>query len=160
VPSSLTFTPAALGGFGDASTTAVAACSNPNPAASSPRSDNPSTVIGFFFAAMIPLKFGYRGSLIFSVTDTTTGSDAVTCAEPASVTRSACTAPSSTLTECTDVTCGHPNRSANIDGNAPARPSVDSFPANTTSADTERRAAANTRDVANASDPARPSSCT
>ena len=42
---------------------------------STPRSARVRTCTGFFFAAMIPLNVGYRGSLIFSTTDTTAGSD-------------------------------------------------------------------------------------
>ena len=48
---------------------------------------------GFFLAAMMPLKDGYRGSLIFSMTPTTTGSLPRTVAYPLSVCRSIVTVP-------------------------------------------------------------------
>ena len=66
-----------MGGFGDAEVTVVSALASPTSPASTPTSARVSVATGFFFAAMIPLNDGYRGSLIFSDTDTTTGSSAV-----------------------------------------------------------------------------------
>ena len=43
-----------------------------------PRSASANVSTGFFFAAMIPLNDGYRGSLIFSTTLTTAGIEAST----------------------------------------------------------------------------------
>jgi len=42
-----------------------------------PRSAIPQVATGFFFADMIPLNEGYRGSLIWSVTLTRAGSEDV-----------------------------------------------------------------------------------
>src|ERR1700712_4453476 len=71
-PSSGTFSPADLVGRGAPDTTCVDAFANPNVEASRPRSAADRVDTGFFFAAMMPLKFGYRGSPIFSFTHTTT----------------------------------------------------------------------------------------
>ena len=54
-----------------------------------PRSDNDQLSNGFFFAAMMFLKFGNRGSAAFSVTHATAGSGAATLSAP----DSACTTP-------------------------------------------------------------------
>src|ERR1700752_1794880 len=86
-PSSLTTTPAARGGRAAKSSTQDAAPPSPTEPAPTPRPASDRTWTGFFFAAMIPLNVGYLGSLIFSTTDTTAGSAAVTTAYPSSDTR-------------------------------------------------------------------------
>jgi hypothetical protein len=50
----------------------------PTSAAFSPRSARVKVVMVFLLAAIMPLKLGKRGSLIWSVTDTTAGSEAST----------------------------------------------------------------------------------
>ena len=69
------------------STTDVSAPAAPTCDASSPASASDSVVTFFFFAAMIPLNDGYRGSLIFSPTLTTAGSSADSITTPSSVSR-------------------------------------------------------------------------
>ena len=87
----------------------------------------------FFLAAMMPLKDGKRGSLIFSFTLTTAGSDASTVNTPSSVSRSPLMVPPSTLILRMWVSCGRPRYSAMIAGTAPPVPSVASLPAITRS---------------------------
>src|ERR1700735_5147000 len=72
-PSSLTTVPAWRGGRSAKSTTSVDAFPKPTRLVSIPASAQDSTCSGFFFAAMIPLNDGYRGSLIFSTTLITAG---------------------------------------------------------------------------------------
>src|SRR6202041_1407324 len=105
-PSSFTTTPAARGGRAAKSATAVAAPASPTDPASTPRSASDSTCTGFFFAAMIPLNVGYRGSLIFSTTDTTAGSEALTTWYPSSDTRRMVTSEPEMSTFDARVSCG------------------------------------------------------
>ena len=86
---------------------------------------------GFFFAAMMPLKDGKRGSLIFSVTLTTAGRVASRWKTPSSVSRSPLMVVPSTVSLRSCVTCGRPRYSARIAGTTPQRPSVASLPAMT-----------------------------
>src|SRR5215470_16011990 len=157
-PSSLTITPAARGGRAAKSATAVADPPSPTASAPRPMSASDSVCTGFFFAAMIPLNEGYLGSLIFSTTDTTAGSEEVTTAYPSSVTRLIVADVPSMSTFDASVSCGTPSCSASMAGSTPLRASVDSDPQITRSNPTCFSAAAIAADVASASDPARPSS--
>src|ERR1700743_2751051 len=87
-PSSVTFSPAVLGGFGVDDSTLEPALASPPSSLSTPISASVSTVTSFFLAAMMPLKEGKRGSLIFSVTLTTAGSVASRVNTPSLVSRS------------------------------------------------------------------------
>src|SRR5215472_15305641 len=102
---------------------------------------------------MIPLNVGYRGSLIFSFTDTTAGRDLVTVATPLSVTRCTVTCDPLTSTFDASVSCGILSRSATIAGTRPVRASVDSQPNTTRSNPTNFSASASTSDDETASDP-------
>ena len=127
-PSSFTTCPAARGGLAAKSATVVADPASPAAPVSTPRSARARVCTGFFFAAMIPLNDGYLGSLIFSTTDTTAGSEPVTTWYPSSVTRRTVTEPPSMSTFEASVSCGTPSRSASIAGTTPVRASVDSDP--------------------------------
>jgi len=81
-----------------ASVTVEVALANPTSARSIPASASDNVATGFFFAAMIPLNDGYRGSLIFSFTLTTAGRSACRTVTPSSVSRSTVTAAPSTVT--------------------------------------------------------------
>src|SRR6478736_4654969 len=120
-PSSVTFSPAVLGGFGVDASTLEPALATPTSSASTPISASVSVVTSFFFAAMMPLKDGKRGSLIFSVTLTTAGSDASRVNTPSSVSRSPVTLPPSTDTLRRWVSCGRPRYSAMTAGQRPPR---------------------------------------
>ena len=109
----------------------------------------------FFFAAIMPLKDGYRGSLIFSTTETTTGNCPNISSTPASVTRVMTTflAAGSTVTADAKVSCAQLRRSAIIAGTTLMRASVDSVPQITTSNSPFKITLANTFDVVSASAP-------
>ena len=98
-----------------------------------PASASDSVDTGFFFAAMIPLNDGYRGSLIFSPTDTTAGSSADSIVIPSSVSRFTVTDEPSTVISLACVSAGSPRTSATIAGTAALRPSDASLPASTRS---------------------------
>ena len=68
----------------------LSALARPTSAASTPASASAIVATGFFFAAMIPLNEGYRGSLIFSDTEITAGSAADRNVTPSSVSRPTC----------------------------------------------------------------------
>src|SRR5262249_54621122 len=126
--------------------------------APAPMSAGDSPWTGFFFAAMTPLTEGSRGSLIFSTTLTTAGSEPVTTAYPSSVIRRMVTEEPSMSTFDASVSCATPSRSASIAGSTPPRASVDSDPQITRSKPTCFSAAAIAADVTSASDPASASS--
>ena len=132
-PSSLTFSPAVFGGLGVEDSTVDPALSRPTSSPSTPMSARVMVLTSFFFAAMMPLKDGKRGSLIFSVTLTIAGSDASTVHRPSSVSRSPVILPPSTVILRMCVNCGSPRYSAMIAGTAPPVPSVASLPAITRS---------------------------
>src|SRR3954452_24536767 len=159
-PSSLTICPACFGGRGENSATSVPEPSKPTLSASMPASASDSVVSGFFLAAMIPLNDGYRGSLIFSTTDTTAGVGASTTSYPVSVSRSIFTVPSPTSTLRAKVSWAAPSRSASIAGTTLIRASVDSTPRMTRSWSIVASAFASAYDVARASDPWRAGSTT
>ena len=116
-------------------------------------------VTSFFFAAMMPLKEGKRGSLIFSLTLTTAGNDASRVNTPSSVSRSPVTLPFSTVSLRTWVSCGRPRYSAMIAGTAPPVPSVASLPAMTSSVPSMVPSArASAQPVCTMSEPLMPSS--
>ena len=79
---------APVGGDGGADLTLDPAFASPTSSASTPISARVSLVTSFFLAAMMPLKEGKRGSLIFSLTLTTAGSEASMVNRPSSVSRS------------------------------------------------------------------------
>src|SRR6202000_948760 len=83
-PSSLTTVPAARGGRSAKSTTSVDPLPRPTSDGAIPGSAQDSPCSGFFFAAMIPLNDGYRGSLIFSTTLITAGTLPCTVQKPSS----------------------------------------------------------------------------
>src|SRR4051812_30412593 len=157
-PSSLTIWPACFGGRGENSATSVPEPSRPTLSASMPASASDSVVRGFFFAAMMPLNDGYRGSLIFSTTETTAGVDASTTSYPVSVCRSIFTVPSPASTLRAKVSCEAPSRSASIAGTTLIRASVDSTPRMTRSCSMVPSAFASAYDVASASEPCSPAS--
>ncbi|SKT83728.1 Uncharacterised protein [Mycobacteroides abscessus subsp. abscessus] len=132
-PSSVIFSPAVLAALGVEDSTVDPAFATPTSSASTPISARVSTATSFFLAAMMPLKDGKRGSLIFSVTLTIAGRVASTSNTPSSVSRSPLTTPPSTVSLRRWVSCGRPRYSAMIAGMAPERPSVASLPAITSS---------------------------
>src|SRR6478672_4655132 len=132
-PSSVTFSPAVFGGLGVDTMTLEPALATPTSSASTPISASVNVVTSFFLAAMMPLKDGKRGSLIFSLTETTAGSGASTVKTPSSVSRSPVTLPPSTDTLRRWVNWGRPRYSAITAGTAPPTPSVASLPAMTSS---------------------------
>ena len=77
-PSSFTIMPACRGGRVAKLDHLGGRAGQPDRGGVEPRSASDSVCTGFFFAAMIPLNDGYRGSLIFSTTLTTAGSVAST----------------------------------------------------------------------------------
>src|SRR5690625_7941009 len=105
---------------------------------------------------MMPLNDGYRGSLIWSVTDTIAGNEACTVCDALSPSRRPCTDPSATVTSPAKPTCAHPVRSASIAGTTLIPPSVEAIPVSTRStarcSKTFSNAETNTRDVAGAYD--------
>jgi hypothetical protein len=110
------------------------ALARPTRAGSMPASARLSVCTGFFFAAMIPLNDGYRGSLIFSTTLTTAGSlarDLVVPVVGLAVDRDRLV-PSISTFEANE-SCGTPRRSASIAASTPIRASVDSDPRTTRS---------------------------
>ena len=128
--------------------------------ASTPRSARDSVSNGFFFAAMMPLKFGKRASGRASVIEITVGSSAETRATPPSIARTPAIAPSEISTELREVACGTSSSSATMAGSTPPVPSVDWFPAITRSNPVRRSAAASTSAVSPRSAPSRASSTT
>ena len=75
-PSSVIFTPAPRGGF--SLTWVRIDCGADAGSMSTPRSASDTVSNGFFFAAMMPLKFGNRASGSASVIEMTAGSGALT----------------------------------------------------------------------------------
>ncbi len=114
-------------------------------------SDQVST--GFFFAPMIPLKDGYRGSLIWSVTLTSAGSAAVIVSLLSSPSRRMVTPEESRVSSAAYVTWASPRRSDTMAGTTPMLPSVDAIPVSTRSGASFSSALAITSDVATASEP-------
>src|SRR5882724_2337044 len=138
-PSSVTFWPAVLAGLGVDASTLEPALATPTSSPSTPISASVSVMTSFFLAAMMPLKDGKRGSLIFSLTLTTAGSVASRVKTPSSVSRSPVTLPPSTDSLRRWVSCGRPRYSAMMAGTAPPTPSVASLPAMTSSSDGAQR---------------------
>src|ERR1700749_1339440 len=157
-PSSLTTVPAARGGRSAKSTTSVCALPRPTSDGSIPASAQDSTCSGFFFAAMIPLNDGYRGSLIFSTTLITAGTLPCTVQKPSSDWRwIVIDVPSVSTLEASD-SCGTDRRSASIAAIDPIRASVDSAPTITRSNPIGWRTWASAYEVCSTSDPASASS--
>src|SRR6478735_1956668 len=115
-PSSVMMVPAVRGGRASAVSTAVQEPDLPTWAASTPMSARLKVVMVFFLAAIMPLKFGYRGSLIWSVTETTAGSVASMVSAWVSPSRRAVSLPASSSRDAAKVTCGRPSRSASCAG--------------------------------------------
>src|ERR1700733_13313494 len=132
-PSSVTFSPAVFGGLGVDVSTLEPAFSRPTSSLSTPISASVSLVTSFFLAAMMPLKEGKRGSLIFSLTLTTAGNVASIVNTPSSVSRSPVILSPSSDSLRRWVNWGRPRYSAMIAGTAPPVPSVASLPAITSS---------------------------
>ncbi len=119
--------------MGFAASTVDPALARPTSSGSTPISASVNTVTSFFLAAMMPLKDGKRGSLIFSCTLTTAGSVASRVKAPSSVSRSPVIVPFSTDSLRMWVSCGRPRYSAMMAGTAPPVPSVAWLPAITSS---------------------------
>src|SRR6266568_694049 len=154
VPSeSVTTVPALRGGRAVTPVTCDHATEPPTSSADKPRSDSAQVCTGFFFAAMIPLNDGYRGSFAASVTLRTSGSVPSTVSLEASPSRRIRTVEPPTVTSEPSVTAGRPSRSATIAGTTPIAPSVDSIPNTTRSCSSLPSAVASTSEVATASEP-------